>query len=120
MTTLNPWINFNGNAEEVFTEQHKRIKVTRTLDSVIKERGFPLPDMIKIDTQGAEMDILKGAQLALSTCKHLILELQRVEFNVGAPLRDEVINYVESLGFKLVTRFTSDNIVDADHHFVKV
>jgi FkbM family methyltransferase len=106
--------------ELVFTEEHKRKKIAKTLDTVVREKGLPLPDMIKIDTQGAEMDILKGAQHTLSKCKHLILELQRVEFNVGAPLRDEVIKYVESLGFKLVKRFTNDGIVDADHHFVRV
>lgn len=108
------------NAEVVFSEEHKRIKTAMTLDTVVKAKGFPLPDMIKIDTQGAEMDILKGATETLKSCKHLILELQRVEFNVGAPLREEVIKYVESLGFKLVKRFTSDAIVDADHHFVRI
>jgi FkbM family methyltransferase len=107
------------NAEIVFNESHKRKKVAMTIDSIVKARGFPLPDMIKIDTQGAELDILKGATYTLSKCKHLILELQRVEFNVGAPLREEVIKYVESLGFKLVTRFTNDAIVDADHHFIR-
>ena len=29
---------------------------TFTLDKVVKERGFPLPDFIKIDVQGCEMD----------------------------------------------------------------
>src|SRR5688572_27241204 len=32
--------------------------VTRRLDSVVEERGWPLPDFIKLDTQGSEIDIL--------------------------------------------------------------
>ena len=38
----------------------------RTLDSIIEEYGLPCPNFIKIDTQGAELDILTGAQSILN------------------------------------------------------
>ena len=47
-----------------------------------------------MDVQGAELDVLKGSKNALKHCKDLILELQVVEYNKGAPLKDEVITYV--------------------------
>jgi FkbM family methyltransferase len=92
----------------------------RTLDSVVKEKGFPLPDLIKMDVQGAELSILKGAKDTLKNCKDLILELQKVEYNKGAPLKDEVIAYVESLGFKMIAGPFCDNGPDGDYHFSKV
>jgi hypothetical protein len=74
-----------------------------------------------MDIQGAEMDVLKGAQECLKTCKDLILELQHVHYNKGAPLVDEVVDYVESLGFKLVTpMFASAKGVDGDYHFTRI
>lgn len=88
-----------------------------TLDTIIKRRNFPLPDLIKMDVQGAELDILKGASNTLEHCSDLILELQKVEYNKGAPLREEVISYLESIGFKLVHGPFSDNGFDGDYHF---
>ena len=46
-------------------------------------KHWPAPDLIKMDIQGAEMDVLKGAQDCLKTCKDLIVELQTVEYNKG-------------------------------------
>jgi FkbM family methyltransferase len=95
--------------------------IMRTLDSVVEERKFPLPDLIKMDVQGAELSILKGAEKTLKNCKDLILELQKVEYNVGAPLKDEVIKYLSSIGFELVSSGPfSDNGPDGDYHFRKV
>jgi len=93
--------------------------IANTLDTVVTSKGLPLPDFVKMDVQGAEMDVLKGATNTLKNCKHLILELQQVEYNKGAPLRDTVIAYVESLGFKLVTPLFCDNGPDGDYYFRK-
>jgi hypothetical protein len=55
-----------------------------------------------MDTQGSELDIIKGGLKIISRTKALILEENVVPFNIGAPLHDEVKAYVESLGFTLV------------------
>lgn len=55
-----------------------------------------------MDTQGSELDIIKGGLKLISRTKALILEENVVPFNIGAPLHDEVKAYVESLGFTLV------------------
>ena len=114
-------IQFNKSVEMFFNDSHKRKYVTKTLDTIVSENNFLLPDMIKIDVQGAELDILKGSEKCLSVCKHLILELQKVEYNIGAPLKDTVIEFVESKGFKLVNNMPfSDNGPDGDYHFIKI
>lgn len=111
---------FSPPAAFLFDESHRVVKRSVTLDTAVKLKGFPLPDLIKMDVQGAEMDVLRGAKDSLKNCKDLILELQHVEYNRGAPLKDEVIAYVESLGFKLVTARFSGNVGDGDYHFTRV
>ena len=49
----------------------------RTLDSVVAERQFPLPDLIHIDLGGAEADTIRGAGRTLSHAAHLIVDTQR-------------------------------------------
>lgn len=106
--------------EEFVTTQPPREDITytmRTLDSVVLFHGLPQPDLIKMDVQGAELNILKGATKTLEKCQDLILELQKVEYNKGAPLKDEVINYLKELGFKMITGPFCDNGPDGDYHF---
>jgi len=112
----NPEIN--PEAPLYFNEQNKRKSKTITLDTAITKNNFPLPDLLKMDVQGAELDVLRGASLALSTAQHVILELQHTEYNKGAPNRDVVIQYMDSIGFGFAGAFTlGDN--DGDYHFIK-
>ena len=85
---------------------------------------YPQPDLIKIDTQGSELDILKGAENTIKGVKHLIVELQHVQYNIGAKLVDESIEYIFSLGFELVptgndNKYFCGNGPDADYHFIR-
>ncbi len=94
---------------------------TKTLDTVMKRRGFPLPQLLKIDVQGCEIDILKGCPEILNNVEHLIVELQHVEYNIGAQLQDESIPIIESLGFELITpSFSLSSHADSDYHFKKI
>jgi len=57
-------------------------------------------DLIKMDTQGSELDIIKGG---LGICKkslYIILEVAVTEYNIGAPLEAEVIKFMENIGFE--------------------
>jgi FkbM family methyltransferase len=102
-----------------YNESHARRVQGNTLDTIVAKNGFPQPDLIKLDVQGAEMDILKGAQNTLKGCKDIILEAQHQNYNEGAPMVDEVIQFVESLGFKLVKQIHLGD-VDADYHFTRL
>ena len=65
-----------------------------TLDSVVKKNKFDFPDFIKIDTQGSELDILKGGSNTLSTCKLIYLECPVIDYNKNSP---KFVNYIQSL-----------------------
>lgn len=102
-----------------FGQEHKRTKPTQTLDSLVKARNWPLPDLIKLDIQGAELDVLKGAELCLANCKDVIVECQHTDYNQGAPKVEQVVEYLKTKGFELVANFTK-TIVDGDYHFKKM
>lgn len=110
--------DINPVADELYNE-HKEY-ITSTLDEIVTSRMFKLPDLIKMDVQGSELDILKGADKCLEHAKHLILELQVVEYNRGAPLRDTVIEYLKTKNFYMVESSPFTNAgPDGDYHFVK-
>lgn len=56
-------------------------------------------DYIKIDVQGAELDIIRGGLKTILDCSFLQLELGVLEFNNGAPLSSEIIAYLYNLDF---------------------
>jgi FkbM family methyltransferase len=105
-------------AATLYSDKYVRKLKTITLDAVVSLNKYPPPDLIKMDVQGAEMDVLKGAQETIKTAKHIILELQIVEYNKGAPLKDTVIAYMDSLGYECLGLF-SNNGPDGDYHFVR-
>ena len=57
-------------------------------------------ELIKIDTQGSELDILRGGKDLVSRATAVILEVSNIEYNLGAPMSDEVVDYMDSIGFE--------------------
>jgi FkbM family methyltransferase len=78
-------------------------KTTRrctTLDSLLPGQKF---DLIKMDVQGAELDIIQGSPGMIHQAKYLWLELQPHNYNIGAPSAGKVIGYLNQIGFEMVT-----------------
>jgi FkbM family methyltransferase len=109
--------NQNAFRNQHYSEVRRR---TKTLDTLIREKGWPKPDLIKMDVQGCELDIIKGAVNTIKYCPNIILELQNKEYMKGAPMRDEVISYMKSIGYVLSSHFTQNSSdADGDYHFSK-
>ena len=68
-----------------------------------------------MDIQGNELNALKGATQVLKCCSYLILELQEVEYNEGAPQKDAVIDYLKNIGYILFCEIFFKNVGDADY-----
>jgi FkbM family methyltransferase len=99
-----------------FPKDQYVMKSTSTLNAVVEQRGFPLPDLVKIDTQGSELDIIKGGMDVLSHASQLIVEMQHEQYNEGAPLAHKTLKYITKY-FDLVAPKFSDNGPDADYGF---
>lgn len=102
-----------------FTETDTVIKKMVTLDFLVDSHGIQLPDLVKIDVQGAELDVLRGAHGTLKKCNDIIIEMQHKEYNIGAPQVEEVTAHLNSIGFKLVSIIRKTD-ADGDYHFTRI
>ena len=65
----------------------------------IKQKKLPPPDFMKIDTQGSEIDILKGCGKYLKKVKLLYLECPVININQGARDISEYLTFTKKAGF---------------------
>ncbi len=81
----------------------KTMEVTcRTLDSILATLDVKY-DFLKIDAQGAEYEILVGAEDFLEkNCLGLQLELFTLPMYKGIKLKDDVVQFLTNKGFELV------------------
>ena len=80
----------------------QRTMKTRTLDNVLTEQQrLKGPLFLKLDVQGAEVDIMRGAERALQEAEIVQLEIALMPYNEGAPTAHAVFNFMEQRGFLL-------------------
>jgi FkbM family methyltransferase len=72
-----------------------------TLDNWAAAEGIDEITFAKLDTQGCELDILRGGEQALDKCLGLEVEVEFATIYQGAPLFAEVDTYLRSRGFAL-------------------
>jgi FkbM family methyltransferase len=72
-----------------------------TLDAWAADSSVARIDAMKLDTQGSELDILRGATRALQDVRHLEIEVAFNEIGKGAPLFGEVDGFLRARGFAL-------------------
>ena len=69
------------------------------LDTITKQKNLSGPFLLKVDVQGAELDVLAGATEVLKETEFVILEASLFEFMKGGPLFSDVIAYMKMHGF---------------------
>lgn len=72
--------------------------LVRRLDDYRVESGLPLPDLIKLDVQGYEIEVLKGAPECLCSVKAVIAEVSFIEYYQGQCLFHDVVGYMAARG----------------------
>lgn len=86
--------------------------VTDTLDNIAA--GLESPLFLKLDVQGAELEVLQGGEETLGRCEVIQLEVAMLPYNEGAPTFLEVLSYMDAKGFAPfdVSGFSRPNGVD--------
>lgn len=108
-----------GTAREV---KHYQMK---TLDTVMKEYNFQGSYFLKLDVQGAEIDVLEGAPETLQKTDFILLEASLLNYNQGAPLVADLIAWLNKNDFVLFDicdqqrRNNNTTLVQADLLFSK-
>jgi FkbM family methyltransferase len=70
-----------------------------TLDTVVRDAGFPAAALLKLDAQGSELDILRGAAATLAGAEAVLMEVPLIGVNAGAPLLDAAVPFMKERGF---------------------
>jgi FkbM family methyltransferase len=87
-------------SDNLIVEKRKTKKLTTLFD---KEEF----DLIKIDTQGSELDILKGGIDKVKKATYVVIETSIKEYNENAPLEPEIINFMKAHGFLIFVELTT-------------
>jgi FkbM family methyltransferase len=85
----------------------RRTVPLRTLDSLMKEREWEAPYGVKIDTEGFERDVIKGATELLSQTQFVIAELSVIRRFEGS------YSFAEFLGLMEERNFAIYDVIDA-------
>ena len=72
----------------------------RTLDSICSEAGFEKIDLLKLDVQGYELEVLRGAERSLLNTEVILMEVSLLGVNQGAPLVNEVLQFMAQRNFR--------------------
>ncbi len=111
--------------EEELKEAYAEGHVIETIDSIIREGKYPLPDFIKIDVQGYELEVIKGAAECMKNCEVCLLEVSFIDLNGADPVILDVMNLMDHLNFQaydisqLMRRPYDKALYQADIFFVK-
>ena len=96
----------------------------RPLDAAIGAEDLERPALLKIDVQGAELGVLRGAPKLLGELDEILVEASFAELYGGQPMADEVVVFAHEAGFGLagvysVTYGHDGRCLQADLHFTR-
>jgi FkbM family methyltransferase len=98
--TLNLCETASSVLEEWHTKHEQRTYPQRTIDGVVDDvYNRRAPDLLKLDVQGYELEVLKGAVGSLPRVQAILAEVNLVDIYRGAPLLHEMVAWLAAHGF---------------------
>jgi FkbM family methyltransferase len=87
------------------TSPYPRKKTRRklvSLDSLLdRHAGFKQAQALKIDVQGYELNVLKGASALLDVVEVVLMEASLIPVNKGAPVLADIVEFMKARQFRL-------------------
>lgn len=91
----------------------------RRLDTFLKaERIFEV-DILKIDSQGSDFQVIKGAGDALGSIRKILLEVQLEPLYEGSASKEEIVDYLSDKGFQLIKAVPQTDGLEENLEFVR-
>jgi len=73
----------------------------KTLDSFLSDKELPSLTLLKLDVQGYELEVLKGASGSIKKIDYVIIEANLEQLYTNQPSFTEMNNYLNNIGFEL-------------------
>jgi FkbM family methyltransferase len=119
-----------GSGSSIYQEntdchREKVLLKMQTIDTLISTKHTaPKKCFLKLDVQGAEIDVLKGAAQLLQNTEFVLLEISTLNYNYKAPQFADVIIFMKEAGFVLFDicderRMANEVLYQTDIIFVK-
>lgn len=93
---------FGGVASDSAFAAHEAIVPMTTVDAAVAAAGLAAPYLIKIDTHGFELPILRGAAHTLSATEVVVMECYNFHIAPEALTFDEMCGHMRGLGFRCI------------------
>ena len=77
----------------------KRVLEVQTINRIIGQHNLRVPDLIKIDVQGGEIEVLDGASACFGSTTVFVVEASLFEFHAGQPIFHEIVYYMAERGY---------------------
>lgn len=90
-------------------ESERRSVPLVRLDDVVAERGLHGPFVVKVDVEGAELEVLAGALEVLRETELVLLEVSLFELVPGAPQFHDVVRWMDQHGFAVADIYNGHN-----------
>jgi len=85
---------------DALTRGGQRRTPIRRLDGLLAEWGR-VPDLVKLDVEGFELEVLAGAPSIFGTTELLVLETSLYRFHEGQPLLREIVDFLAGRGYEM-------------------
>jgi FkbM family methyltransferase len=93
---------FGGQASKTPYAEHDVTVPVATIDDEVHRRGLPGPYLLKLDTHGFEMPILRGAQRTLEQTEIIVMECYNFRIAPECLTFDEMCAHLRTLGFRCI------------------
>jgi FkbM family methyltransferase len=114
---INSPSNRGGNRIDKNDSSNSSIVSIETLDAIFKKENITKIDVIKIDVEGYELEVIKGANQTLKKYfPNLFIEVDNYNLQQQGTSAKELINYISDLGYT-VTNAKNKQHIKSDENF---
>lgn len=99
------YLRGSGSSLNVSEGRDEQVEVNLTTVDSFVSRTNHVPDILKLDVEGFELDVLEGAKTALSNCRYLCCEVHPGKMRAIGQEPKQLLDFTAARGFREIHRF---------------